>query len=33
MMNEEKWFSKEIDAGRFYTVIDDLLDKWDHHSF
>ncbi|MGB6594704.1 MAG: hypothetical protein WBE68_24640 [Candidatus Nitrosopolaris sp.] len=25
MMNEEKWFSKEIDAGRFYTVIDDLF--------
>jgi hypothetical protein len=25
MMNKEKWFSKEIDAGRFYTVIDDLF--------
>jgi hypothetical protein len=25
MMNEEKWFSKEIDAGRFYTVVDDLF--------
>ncbi len=25
MMNEAKWFSKEIDAGRFYTVIEDLF--------
>ena len=24
IMNEEKWFSKEIDADRFYTVIEDL---------
>jgi hypothetical protein len=24
-MNEEKWFSREIDAGRFYTVVDDLF--------
>jgi hypothetical protein len=25
MMNEAKWFSKEIDAGRFHTIIDDLV--------
>ena len=27
-MNEEKWFSKEIDADRFYTVIEDLFRQW-----
>jgi hypothetical protein len=24
-MNEEKWFSKEIDADIFYTIIEDLF--------
>jgi hypothetical protein len=28
MMNEQKWFSKEIDADRFYTVIEDLFSQW-----
>ncbi len=27
-MNEEKWFSKEIDADRFYTGIEDLFRQW-----
>ena len=27
-MDEEKWFSKVIDADRFYTVIEDLFRQW-----